>query len=61
MILIIFTRHISSIATNPTGSMIDKKSLTNLINSAKNNASFIIDEIYHGIQYENKPTAQNNK
>ena len=43
---------------NPTGSMIDKKSLTNLINSAKeNNASFISDEIYHGIQYENKPTS----
>ena len=43
---------------NPTGSMIDKKSLTNLINSAKeNNANFISDEIYHGIQYENKPTS----
>ena len=43
---------------NPTGSMIDKKSLTNLINSAKeNNASFISDEIYHGIQYDNKPTS----
>jgi len=43
---------------NPTGSMIDKKSLTNLINSAKeNNASFISDEIYHGIQYEKKPTS----
>ena len=43
---------------NPTGSMIDKKSLTNLINSAKeNNASFISDEIYHGIQYESKLTS----
>ena len=43
---------------NPTGSMIDKKSLTNLISSAKeNNANFISDEIYHGIQYENKPTS----
>ena len=32
--------------------------LTNLINSAKeNNASFISDEIYHGIQYENNPTS----
>ncbi len=41
---------------NPTGSMIGKKSLTNLIDSAKeNNASFISDEIYHGIQYESKP------
>ncbi len=43
---------------NPTGSMIDKKSLTNLISSAKeNNANFISDEIYHGIQYDNKPTS----
>ncbi len=43
---------------NPTGSMIDKKSLTDLINSAKeNNASFISDEIYHGIQYESKLTS----
>ena len=42
---------------NPTGSMLDKNSLEKLINSAKeNNVSFISDEIYHGIQYENKPT-----
>ena len=39
---------------NPTGSMLDKKSLENLIYTAKeNNVSFISDEIYHGIQYEN--------
>ena len=42
---------------NPTGSMIDKNSLKNLINTAKeNNVSFISDEIYHGIQYEYNPT-----
>tara|TARA_B100001250_G_scaffold411634_1_gene440759 strand:- start:2502 stop:3656 length:1155 start_codon:yes stop_codon:yes gene_type:complete len=40
---------------NPTGSMLDKISLKNLIQAAKeNNVSFISDEIYHGIQYENK-------
>ena len=40
---------------NPTGSMLDKKSLENLIHAAKeNNVSFISDEIYHGIQYENE-------
>ena len=38
---------------NPTGSMLDKNSLTNLINTAKeNNVIFISDEIYHGIEYE---------
>ena len=42
---------------NPTGSMLDKNSLTNLINTAKeNNVSFISDEIYHGIEYEKKAT-----
>ena len=42
---------------NPTGSMLDKQSLENLINSAKeNNVSFISDEIYHGIEYEKKAT-----
>tara|TARA_Y100000590_G_scaffold211809_1_gene240039 strand:+ start:138 stop:1292 length:1155 start_codon:yes stop_codon:yes gene_type:complete len=42
---------------NPTGSMLDKESLENLINTSKeNNVSFISDEIYHGIQYESKPT-----
>ena len=42
---------------NPTGSMVDKESLKNLINAAhENNVSFISDEIYHGIQYENNPT-----
>ena len=43
---------------NPTGSMLDKNSLTNLINTAKeNNVSFISDEIYHGIEYEKATTA----
>ncbi len=43
---------------NPTGSMLDKNSLENLINTAKeNNVSFISDEIYHGIQYEDNPTS----
>ncbi len=43
---------------NPTGSMLDKQSLENLINTAnENNVSFISDEIYHGIQYENNPTS----
>ena len=42
---------------NPTGSMLDKQSLENLINSTKeNNVSFISDEIYHGIEYEKKAT-----
>ena len=42
---------------NPTGSMLDKNSLENLINTTKeNNVSFISDEIYHGIQYEHNPT-----
>ena len=42
---------------NPTGSMLNKKSLKELINEAlSNNVSFISDEIYHGIQYEEKPT-----
>jgi len=42
---------------NPTGSMLDKQSLENLINSTKEkNVSFISDEIYHGIQYEKKAT-----
>ena len=43
---------------NPTGSMLDKNSLENLINTSKeNNVSFISDEIYHGIEYESKPTS----
>ncbi len=43
---------------NPTGSMLDKNSLENLLNTAKdNNVSFISDEIYHGIEYESKPTS----
>ena len=42
---------------NPTGSMLDKQSLKNLITTAKeNNVSFISDEIYHGIEYEKKAT-----
>ena len=43
---------------NPTGSMLDKKKLEGLINTAhENKVSFISDEIYHGIQYENNPTS----
>ncbi len=43
---------------NPTGSMIDKKILKNLIDKAEEkNLSFISDEIYHGIHYENNPTS----
>ena len=43
---------------NPTGSMLDKKKLEALINTAhENKVSFISDEIYHGIQYENNPTS----
>ena len=41
---------------NPTGSMLNKKKLEELINTAhENEVSFISDEIYHGIQYENNP------
>ena len=40
---------------NPTGSMLDKNTLTKLIDCSKEyNVSFISDEIYHGIEYENK-------
>ena len=40
---------------NPTGSMLDKTSLTNLIECSKeHNVSFISDEIYHGIEYDKK-------
>ena len=40
---------------NPTGSMLDKNSLKRLMECSKdNNVSFISDEIYHGIEYENK-------
>ncbi len=40
---------------NPTGSMLDKTSLTKLIECSREyNVSFISDEIYHGIEYENK-------
>ena len=43
---------------NPTGSMLNKKKLEELINTAhENEVSFISDEIYHGIQYENNPTS----
>ena len=43
---------------NPTGSMLDKKKQEALINTAhENKVSFISDEIYHGIQYENNPTS----
>ncbi|MBS96993.1 MAG: aminotransferase class I/II-fold pyridoxal phosphate-dependent enzyme [SAR202 cluster bacterium] len=40
---------------NPTGSMLDYQSLSDLIHiSQENNISFISDEIYHGIEYETK-------
>ena len=40
---------------NPTGSMLDKTSLINLIECSKeHNVSFISDEIYHGIEYDKK-------
>ena len=40
---------------NPTGSMLDYQSLSDLIHvSQENNISFISDEIYHGIEYEKK-------
>ncbi len=43
---------------NPTGSMLNKKKLKELINTShENKVSFISDEIYHGIQYENNPTS----
>ena len=36
---------------NPTGSMVDYKTMESLINTAiEENISFIIDEIYHGIE-----------
>ncbi len=41
--------------SNPTGSMLDYQSLSDLIHiSQENNISFISDEIYHGIEYETK-------
>lgn len=40
---------------NPTGTMLDKPALSNLIDASKaKNAAFISDEIYHGIEYEAK-------
>lgn len=37
---------------NPTGTMLDRGALSNLINAAQSrNIAFISDEIYHGIQY----------
>mgnify|MGYP001156963460 FL=1 len=41
--------------SNPTGTMLSKDELANLINTTHSiDASFISDEIYHGIQYEKK-------
>ena len=41
--------------SNPTGTMLGKDELTNLIDTSHSiGASFISDEIYHGIQYEKK-------
>ena len=40
---------------NPTGTMLDKPAMQALIDGAQaQNASFISDEIYHGIEYEAK-------
>lgn len=40
---------------NPTGTMLDRAAMTNLIEAAAaQGASFISDEIYHGIEYEAK-------
>ena len=41
--------------SNPTGTMLSKKALGDLISSCRQSgAAFISDEIYHGIEYENK-------
>ncbi|MEW9918654.1 pyridoxal phosphate-dependent aminotransferase [Marimonas sp. MJW-29] len=40
---------------NPTGTMLDREAMGALIGAcAENGASFISDEIYHGIEYEKK-------
>ena len=40
---------------NPTGTMLDRAALTDLMEAARaEGASFISDEIYHGIEYEAK-------
>ena len=40
---------------NPTGSMVDYKTMESLINTAiEENISFISDEIYHGVEYKEK-------
>ena len=40
---------------NPTGTMLDHSALNTLINAVNDqNAAFISDEIYHGIEYEQK-------
>ena len=40
---------------NPTGTMLSKKMLGDLVSSCRQcGATFISDEIYHGIEYENK-------
>lgn len=40
---------------NPTGTMLDRTALTNLVEAAHEiGASFISDEIYHGLEYEAK-------
>ncbi len=42
---------------NPTGSMIERESLEALVDYCKDrNVSLISDEIYHGIQYDMKPS-----
>lgn len=43
---------------NPTGTMLGKPAMADLIAAAKDmGASFISDEIYHGIDYEQKPVS----
>ncbi|UWQ89863.1 aminotransferase class I/II-fold pyridoxal phosphate-dependent enzyme [Rhodobacteraceae bacterium M382] len=40
---------------NPTGTMLDRDSMASLVDAAAaQNASFISDEIYHGLEYEAK-------
>jgi aspartate/methionine/tyrosine aminotransferase len=43
---------------NPTGTMLDRPAMSALIEAAQEEgASFISDEIYHGIDYETKPVS----
>lgn len=43
---------------NPTGTMLGKPAMSDLISAAREeNTSFISDEIYHGIDYDQKPVS----